>query len=148
MHDTIIPKGTITFQLIKGNGKVEETTVENLVVQDGRDWITARLSDTNRPNVMSHIAVGEGTTEPILADIALESEIATGGRATMDPVGGEVTDNVIAYTASFAAGEGTGAITEAGIFNNDDTMLSRAEFPVINKQQDDTLNIIWRVRIQ
>ena len=149
MKDSFSPQGTITFQLKKADGTIKETVVENLVVQSGRAWITARLSDNAIPSVMSTIGVGEGdANEPALGDTALESQIAVGGLQPMTIPGGTVTANVIAYEASFPAANATGAIVEAGIFNDANVMLSRATFPVINKQLDDTLNIIWRVRIQ
>jgi len=60
-----------------------------------------------------------------------------------------VTDNAVAYVASFAAGEGTGAITEAGIFNasSGGTLLCRTVFSVVNKGASDSMTITWTVTI-
>lgn len=57
------------------------------------------------------------------------------------------TNNYIEYICDWAAGIGTGAIVEAGIFNDIfiGTMLSRIAFPVINKLVDDSLTINWKV---
>jgi len=144
MQDSFKPEGEITFKLTNSKGEVKETTVRNLVVSGGRTWITARMGG-DTPPLMSSIAVGTGTTAAELTDTALEAQIDI---AEMTEPGGNVTANVIAYSATFPAGNATGAITEAGIFNEDDLMLSRSVFPVINKQADDVLNVIWRVRIQ
>jgi hypothetical protein len=46
-------------------------------------------------------------------------------------------------------GVGTGAISEAGIFNasSGGTMLCRTVFPVVNKQASDTIAITWTITI-
>jgi hypothetical protein len=63
--------------------------------------------------------------------------------------GNSVTNNAITYTATFPAGTGTGAITEAGIFNASTagTMLCRTTFPVVNKQAGDTIAVTWVVTV-
>jgi len=50
---------------------------------------------------------------------------------------------------TFGAGVGTGAVTEAGIFNASSagTMLCRTTFSVINKAAADTLGITWTVTV-
>ena len=61
--------------------------------------------------------------------------------------GSGANDNDVIYVASWAAGDGTGAITEAGIFNSASPgtgqMLCYADFSVINKGAGDTLQITW-----
>jgi hypothetical protein len=51
--------------------------------------------------------------------------------------------------ATFGAGQSTGAVTEAGIFNDATagTMLCRTVFDVINKGALDTLVITWKVAV-
>lgn len=136
-------KGALEITITRANGVVEKTNVENLVVDTGLNYIVSRMKDTSL-GVMSHMGVGEGTTSAVHGDIALETEI---GRATL--VSTVVNDNQIVYNATFAPGVGTGAITEAGIFNANSagTMLSRTVFPVVNKQTADTLSITWTVTI-
>ena len=60
-----------------------------------------------------------------------------------------VTDNEIVYVDTFAAGTGTGAITEAGIFNasSGGTMLCRTVFSVVNKGASDAMTITWTVTV-
>lgn len=54
---------------------------------------------------------------------------------------------IITMVCTFAAGVGTGAITEAGTFNvvtqNTTDLLTYADFTVINKGADDSLQITW-----
>jgi len=52
---------------------------------------------------------------------------------------------VFTFTASFLAGDATGAITEAGVFNasSSGTMFDRVVFPVVNKGSDDSLTAVF-----
>ena len=54
-------------------------------------------------------------------------------------------DNDVIYVATWGAGVGTGAITEAGILRADDnlTMMNYSDFAVINKGAADSLVITW-----
>jgi hypothetical protein len=60
-----------------------------------------------------------------------------------------VSTNVVTLTTTYAAGTGTGALQEAGIFNASTagTMLSHVVFSVINKGAADTLTITWTVTV-
>jgi hypothetical protein len=93
---------------------------------------------------MSHMAIGTGTTAPAGGDTTLESEA---GRVALNS--NVRTANAIAYVATFPAGTGTGAITEAGILNaaSAGILLCRTTFAVINKGAADTLGITWTVSV-
>ncbi len=56
---------------------------------------------------------------------------------------------VTTYTATFPPGVGTGALVEAGIFNDPavGTMLSRVVYPVVNKGAADTMSVTWTVTV-
>ncbi len=60
-----------------------------------------------------------------------------------------VLNNTITYTATFPAGTGDGAITEAGIFNASTagTMLCRTVFPIVNKGSGDQITITWVITV-
>jgi hypothetical protein len=77
------------------------------------------------------------------ANIALGSELAREAFSTPAVSVGDT----ITYEATFLPGIGTGAVTEAGIFNaaGAGTMLNRLVFGVINKDVGDTLDIEWDV---
>lgn len=121
----------------------QEFTVPNLVVDTGLDYIASRMEGTS-DSVMSHMAVGTGTTAAASGDTALETEAA---RVALTST--TVTDNAIAYVATFAAGTGTGALTEAAILNasSSGTMLCRTVFSVINKGASDSMTVTWTVTI-
>ena len=97
---------------------------------------------------MSHMAVGTGTTAAVAGDTALQTELDRNALSSVvQGTGGDA--NKVTYTADWAAGDGTGAITEAGIFNaaSAGTMLCRSVFAVKNKGAADTLTLTWVLTI-
>jgi hypothetical protein len=144
INDNLTLKGRVAIVLRGKDGKVkQEQEIRNLVVDAGLDFIASRMGGTSS-DVMSHMAVGSGSVAADAADTGLGSEL---GRVALSS--STVTDNSIAYVATFGAGVGTGAITEAGIFNDGTAgdMLCRTVFAVINKQVDDSLQISWTVSL-
>jgi len=126
------------------DGKVkEEHDFRNLVVTVGKNFVASRMVGATA-NVMSHMAVGAGTTPAAPGDTTLGSELGRVALATST-----ATTNVVSYTATFPAGTGTGAVTEAGIFNASSagTMLCRTVFSVVNKGVDDALSVTWTITI-
>jgi hypothetical protein len=124
---------------------VKEFNVPNLVVTAGKNHIAAKIAaTTNSPVSMTHMAIGTGTSSPGASDTALGTQT---GRVSLS--GTTVSTNTITYTATFPAGTGDGAITEAGVFNasSGGTMLCRTTFPVVNKQSGDTIAITWVVTV-
>jgi hypothetical protein len=117
--------------------------VDNVVVTDGKEYVASRMKDTTA-TAMSHMAIGTGSTTAAASDTALGSE-ADRNSLTSTTVSG--TD--IVYVATFGAGEGTGAITEAGIFNasSSGTLLCRTVFSVVNKGASDSMTITWTVTV-
>lgn len=147
MKDLIKMIGDVNFKLTRANGTIEEFGENNLVVTVGRNHIADQLSDKGEA-AMSHMAIGTGTTLQVLANTSLQTEISR--KAFTTKAQGTGSDlNKIIYTAEWAPGEGTGAITEAGIFNSATagTMLSRTTFSVKNKDVGDTLTIQWTLTI-
>lgn len=145
IQDSIKMTGELKITVTNPEGNVtQETVVPNLVVTAGKNWIAGRMYDTGIPNEMSHMAIGTGTTAAAAGDTALGAEA---GRVALTST--TVTANSVAYVATFPAGTGTGAITEAGIFNagTSGTMLCRTVFSVINKGAADTLGITWTVTV-
>ena len=147
MKDTIKVKGKLNVTLIKANGMMDCTTIDNLVVTVGKNHIADQLADSSQAS-MSHMAIGEGTTTQVVGNTALESEISRKAFTSKDQGTGGDSNKVI-YTADWAAGEGTGVITEAGIFNSNTagSMLSRTTFSAKNKEVGDSLSIQWTLTI-
>lgn len=141
LHGQVKLTGKLVISL---NGEVVQI-VHNLVVTVGKDWIASRMQGVVDA-VMTHMAIGTGTTAAVIGDTTLETEIT---RDTLAVSGGVVVNNVITFTTTFAAGDGTGAITEAAPFNSGagGDMLARTVFPVVNKLAADSMTIAWSVTI-
>jgi hypothetical protein len=145
-NDAIKMTGNLKLVLTDEHGNVkQEEEIKNLVVTVGKNFIASRMKDATA-TAMTHMEVGTGTTAAAVGDTALQTAVAS-SRVTLTST--TVTTNNVAYVASFPAGTGTGALTEAGLFNasSSGTMLCRTVFSVINKGAADTLGITWTVTV-
>ena len=117
--------------------------VNNLVVTDGKEYVASRMKDATA-TAMSHMAIGSGSTAAAAGNSALGSEL---GRVALTST--TVSGAVVTYVATFAAGTGTGAVTEAGILNasSSGTLLCRTVFSVVNKGSSDSMTITWTVTV-
>jgi len=131
----------------KAGAVKEQRDLENLVVNSGLAYIISRMVGTAKAT-MTHMAVGSGATAAAANDTTLGSQL--GSRKALDSttISGSNNEKVI-YVATFDPGEGTGAITEAGVFNASTSgdMLCRTVFSVINKAADDTMVITWTITL-
>ncbi len=144
IQDSIKVTGELKITVTNPNGNVtQETIIPNLVVTAGKNLIASRLKDTTDA-ALSHMAIGTGSTAAAAGNTTLGTEA---GRVALTST--TVTANAVAYVATFGAGTGTGAITEAGLFNASSSgdMLCRTVFSVINKGAADTLGITWTVTV-
>ena len=135
--------GAVAIKVFDKNGVLkQEKNIKNLVVTSGKEFIAAAMVGT--PTQMSHMAVGSGTSAAAAGDTNLGSEL---GRValTSDTSSGAV----VTYVGDFPAGTGTGAVTEAGLFNDPTggVMLCRTVFAVVNKGADDAMSITWQITV-
>jgi hypothetical protein len=148
LRDQVSATGAVKMVLRGPDGKVKEAREEkNLVVAVGRAYIASRMTGTGQP-VMSHMGVGSSTTAASASQTALLS--ALGARVVLSAVtivGGD--NHQVRYTCVFAPGQGTGSVTEAGVFNDSTAgvMLCRTVFPLVTKGVDDTLELQWTVTL-
>ena len=142
IQETMKLHGAITLMLKKANGDVETVHKDNIIVDVGFDFIADAIGKAaSRPGVMGYIALGTGTTAAAAGQTALATELDRNA-ATYAHTAGTKAFN---FTADFPAGDATGAITEAGVFNaaSAGTMLDRVVFPVVNKGADDSLTAVF-----
>lgn len=139
LNDGLKLKGHVS---IKVNGEVVQE-IPNLVVTTGKNYVASRIKDATA-TAMSHMAIGTSSTTPAAANTTLGAEA---GRVTLTST--TVTNNEIAYVATFGAGTGTGAIVEAGLFNasSGGTLLCRTTFSTVNKGASDSMTITWTVTV-
>jgi hypothetical protein len=144
LQDSLKLQGRVGIVLRDKDGNViDEQTTENLVVNDGLNFICSRMEGVSQ-NVMSHMAVGTDSTAVAAGDTTLGTELA---RVSLDST--TVSTNTIEYVASYSAGTGTGALVEAGIFNaaSGGDMLCSVRFDVINKAAADSMTITWTITL-
>lgn len=145
----INPVGRVHFLFINpATGVVrDEGWWPNLVVATGKNHIADQLAARQEAQ-MSHMAVGTGTTVSVATDTALQGEL---DRNALDSrtQGTGADANKVTYVCTWAAGDGTGAITEAGIFNSASAgrMLCRSVFPVKNKESGESMVMTWILTI-
>lgn len=138
INDNLKLTGALTIAI---NDTIVQKT-ENLVVTAGKEWVAQRMNNAN--TVMTYMSIGTGTTVAAAGNTTLVTELDRNALSSTT-----VTNNNVAYVATWAAGDGTGAITEAGIFNaaSAGVMLARTVFSVVNKGADDSMTITWTVTV-
>ena len=139
VNDQLKMKGKLQIRL---NDEVVQE-VDNIVVTAGKGYVASRMKDATA-TAMSHMAIGSGSTAAAASDTALGNQL---GRVALTST--TVSAAVGTYVASFPAGTGTGAVTEAGILNaaSGGTMLCRTVFSVVNKGASDSMTVTWTVTV-
>ena len=136
--------GTLSVVLKDSEGNTkEERQINNLVVTSGLTYIASRMKDATA-TAMGYMAIGTGTGAAAAGDTTLGTELDRNAVSSVTATGA-----AIAYVTTWAAGDGTGAVTEAGIFNASSSgdMLARTVFSVVNKDVNDTLSITWTITL-
>ena len=132
-EDKMKATGKLTIEIKDKNGNLkDQRELTNLVVDDGLEFIASRMKDASS-SVMSHMAIGTGSSAAAASDTTLGTEAA----------------RVALTSTTVTASTGTGAITEAGILNNSSggSLLCRTVFSVINKGASDSMTITWTITI-
>lgn len=143
INETAVPEGSVRVVLTDSTGAVKfQYEGKNLIVQTGKNFLAGAVVAAS-PTPFSNIAIGTGVVAATNADTTLGTEVAR------LPFAGAVVANVASLSVTFPAGTGSGALTEAGIFNAvaAGVMLSRIVFPVINKAATDSLAITWNITV-
>ncbi|MCP6720490.1 MAG: hypothetical protein KJI72_04205 [Patescibacteria group bacterium] len=146
-------KGHIKIELFDEEGNLKSIVEkDNTFMAVGDAHVADQLDVSPDEAAMGFMSVGTGSTAFTTASTTLNSEIDKNALNSSYPdqaIG--AADNDIVYKANWAAGDATGAITEAGIFNSSvtdaGTMLAASTFSVINKGASDTLTITWTVTV-
>ena len=147
MKEKLNIKGTMNFKIFDKQGSLkDEITVDNLVVNGGRDFIFAQIGGTGTTSNMTHIGVGTDNTAPAGSQTALQTEIGTRQTFAYAHTAGTTTMTAI---ATFAAGNATGTIQEAGLFtaSSGGTMLNRVNGINKVKGASDSLQITYTLTI-
>lgn len=130
--------GHLTLELVGPDGVVKERIEkDNLIVNGGFDFICDAIGNASRGAVMGYIALGTDATAASASQTALLAEAARVATSYAHTGG----TKIFSLAATFSAGTGTGALTEAGVLNaaSSGTLLDRVTFSTINKGSSDSL---------
>lgn len=126
--DKIKLKGTGRAILRYDDGRVETIEQPNMIVTSGFNFLISSLikSGADRPNPMSHVAIGSGSTASTASMTALVTETNRGAGTWSWTAG----NKKFTIRTTFPKGSVTALITEGGVFNaaSGGTMLDRLVF--------------------
>jgi len=146
--ETLRSRGRLSIVVTDQHGYAKEKReIDNLVVNAGLAYIISRMVGVAKA-VMSHMAVGSGTSSAAAANTDLGNLLGSRKALTSTTISCANNESVV-YVCTFSPGEGTGAVTEAGIFNASSSgdMLCRTVFAVVNKAATDTMVITWTITL-
>lgn len=107
-------KGRVQIALFGPDGRLKKLlNTHNLAVTSGKCGFASRLKGTATA-APTHMSVGTNNTAPAATDAALGAEVASSKTALTSTT---IKANLLEFVCTFAAGTGTGALVEAGIFN-------------------------------
>lgn len=118
-------------------GRVKDKrNVYNTVTTAGKNGAADQILGTPTLGKPTHVAIGTGSPAANALGVELDRNANTSKTRST---------NVVTIVADWAAGDGTGAITEAGTFDASSVgnMWMSASFSVVNKGAADTLSISW-----
>lgn len=129
--------------VLKGpDGKIKHESVHNTVTTAGKNGVADQILASPTLPKAGWMAIGTGSP----ASTLLGTEIDRNALTSKTRSGAVVT-----MVGDWAAGDGTGTITEAGIFDvvtaNTVNMWASASFGAITKAAGDTLQITWTLTV-
>lgn len=141
-HDKMGIRGECHIVLTHPDGTTDERLLQNTVTELMDKQVADQMSD-GAGAAIGYIAVGTGTGQTSASTGLAAAEDINSLTTTTQGLSGDDNDSI--YVGDWAAGDGTAAITEAGVFleNNNTTMMLYSSFSVINKGASDTLQLTW-----
>ena len=136
-------KGLFHLRLVGPDGELKEERIIHNTVTELMDAQVADQMSDGAGAAIGFIAVGTGSGQGA-ASTGLAVSLDRNA-LTSTTQGAGAADNDSVYVGDWAAGDGTGAITEAGILlaDNNTSLMLYADFAVVNKGAADTLQITW-----
>lgn len=129
INEMLTAKGKLKLVTRNKNGRIIDFEIfDNLVVKVGRYHIADQMTEQLQA-AMSHMGLGTDSRVQTENDTGLFGEIFRKAFTKKEQGAGTEANKVI-YTNEFVAGEATGTLWEAGIFNaaSGGTMLCRTTF--------------------
>jgi len=141
MNDTIKIKGHVNATLYGETGEVKQVfDADNLIVNAGKNWLLSRIA-SNTNATASLVAIGTNATAASAADTTLGALIYS---KNGDMVSAPYSHTVTVY---FTPGEGTGTITEYGLYASGSSLIGRVVSGSMAKGAGDTMRVIYTLTV-
>lgn len=142
-------KGHVVLELFGPDGKLKdrrESPVEGNTITVLHDATVADRMAGGADPLIDYTGIGTTSGGKTTASTSLEAQVDR-NQNDSNTQGAGAHDNDVVHVASFAAGEGTGALVEAGLFTGaaDATLNAYQEFAAVNKGAADTLTVTWTI---
>jgi hypothetical protein len=132
-----ITEYNVLIELRDPNGVLKEVReFSNTVTTAGKAGAADQILASPSLNKPTHMAIGTGSPAANALGTELDRNALTSKTRST---------NVVTMVGDWAAGDGTGALTEAGVFDAAaaGNMWLSASFSVVNKAAGDTLQVTW-----
>lgn len=133
----------VDIDLYGPDGELKEhREIHNLTPTVGKNATAEQLLAAPGKEKPTHMAIGTGNTAAAAGDTTLQTELDRNALTSKTR-----SANVVTMVGTWAAGDGTGSIVEAGILNaaSSGDLYARGVFGVITKEAGDELVITWKV---
>lgn len=134
-------RGHVVFELRGPDGEIKDRWEEdNTVTTAGKNGLADQALASPTLNKPTHMALGTGTPTGTALQTELDRNALTAKTRST---------NVLTFTANWTAGEATGTLTEAGLFDAATTgnMWLSASFTAKVKGAADTLAATWTLTV-
>jgi hypothetical protein len=133
-------KDNVHIVLRGPDGTIKHESTHNTVTTQGKYGVADNLLAAPTLGKPTHMAVGTGAPAADALGAELDRNILTSKLRT---------GAVVTMVGDWVAGDGTGALTEAGVFDDPVAghMWVSASFAIINKGALDTLQITWTLTV-
>lgn len=134
----------VTITVIGEDGVVKDERTYNTVTNNGKNGIADQILAAPTLGKPTHMAIGTGTNGTPASATQLTTELDRNALTSKTRSGAVVT-----MVGDWAAGDGTGALTEAGVLtaSSGGDLWLYTTFPVVNKGANDALQITWTLTI-
>ena len=140
MLEEVTLKNNVHIVLRSSDGSIKHESVHNTITTAGKNGVADQILASPSLGKPTHMAIGTGSPSSTTLGTELDRNILTSKTRS---------GNVVTMVGNWAAGDGTGVITEAGIFDasSGGNMWVSSSFTAINKTAGDTLEITWTLTI-
>lgn len=142
LHDRLKALGTLRLEVHGPDGELKAfREVENLIVTTGKEGLIDQILESPTVTKPKYIGVGKSGIAPAAGDTALGEPVKRVALSEKTRSGATVT-----MKATFAAGEATATLNEAGLFTAASlgTMYSRVTFGALTIEAADSLTVTWK----